>query len=243
MQEQMSHDSANPVWQRLQWEALRKSINGLVNKVCECNLLACLVSKHSRSRVSFSCVSFLSREVAHLLHFNLQINTGNITNLVPEFFAENLIAGRGLLCRSIMKAQLASANFSHVYAAVISVINTKMPEIGELLLKRLVAQFRRAYKRNDKVRIYMCTFARIRVARISKIFGLLHTSQPHLLPLVILFAGTGTGVCQISCTFGESAGGPRSCRAGAAYASFGEAHRRLGRDGGRVCQGVRSGTD
>ena len=34
MQEQMSQDSANPVWQRLQWEALRKSINGLVNKVC-----------------------------------------------------------------------------------------------------------------------------------------------------------------------------------------------------------------
>jgi len=33
MQEQMNRDSADPAWQRMQWEALRKSINGLVNKV------------------------------------------------------------------------------------------------------------------------------------------------------------------------------------------------------------------
>ena len=29
-------------------------------------------------------------------------------------------------------------------------VNTKFPEIGELLLTRVVLQFRRAYKRNDK---------------------------------------------------------------------------------------------
>ena len=85
----------------------------------------------------------------------MQVNTSNITHLVPEFFAENLIAGRGLLCRSIMKAQLASSNFSHVYAALISVINTKMPEVGELLLRRIVVQFRRAFKRNDKVCLFL----------------------------------------------------------------------------------------
>jgi pre-mRNA-splicing factor CWC22 len=39
-----------------------------------------------------------------------------------------------------------------VYCALISVLNTKMPEIGELLLKRIIMQFRRAFKRNDKVR-------------------------------------------------------------------------------------------
>lgn len=58
--------------------------------------------------------------------------------------------GRGLLCRSVMKAQAASPPFTPVYAAMIAIINTKFPMIGELLLMRLLSQFRRAYKRSDK---------------------------------------------------------------------------------------------
>jgi len=34
---------------------------------------------------------------------------------------------------------------------LLAVINTKLPEIGELLLKRVIFQFRRAYKRRDKI--------------------------------------------------------------------------------------------
>lgn len=33
---------------------------------------------------------------------------------------------------------MASPNFTHVYAALIAVINTKLPEIVNLLLKRVV---------------------------------------------------------------------------------------------------------
>ncbi|KAJ3214051.1 pre-mRNA-splicing factor cwc22 [Clydaea vesicula] len=98
------------LFQRMSWEALKKSINGLINKV----------------------------------------NTANIKMIVPELFQENLIRGRGLLCKSIMKAQQASLPFTPVYAALIAVINTKFPNIGELLLSRLIMQFKRAYKRNDK---------------------------------------------------------------------------------------------
>ena len=46
------------------WEVLRKSINGIVNKV----------------------------------------NVSNISNIVMELFNENLMRGRGLLVRAIMKA-------------------------------------------------------------------------------------------------------------------------------------------
>ena len=104
-------DTSSKEYQKLSWEALKKSINGLVNKV----------------------------------------NVSNIKNIVLEVFGENIIRGRALLVRSLLKAQMASPNFTHVYAALVSVINTKMPEIGELLLKRVLNQFRRAYKRNDKV--------------------------------------------------------------------------------------------
>ena len=64
-----------------------------------------------------------------------------------ELFKENLIRGRGLLCRSIMQAQSSSSTYTNVFAALVAIINTKFPNIGELLLKRLILQFRRGYKR------------------------------------------------------------------------------------------------
>jgi len=50
-----------------------------------------------------------------------------------------------------MRAQMASPIYTPVYSALISVVNTKLPEIGELLVRRVVIQFRKAYKRNQKV--------------------------------------------------------------------------------------------
>ncbi|XP_010241614.1 PREDICTED: pre-mRNA-splicing factor CWC22 homolog [Nelumbo nucifera] len=103
-------DKSSLEYQRLTWDALKKSINGLVNKV----------------------------------------NATNIKNIIPELFAENLIRGRGLFCRSCMKSQMASPGFTDVFAALVAVVNTKFPEVGELLLRRIVLQLKRAYKRNDK---------------------------------------------------------------------------------------------
>jgi pre-mRNA-splicing factor CWC22 len=90
------------------WSALKKSLNGLINKV----------------------------------------NTANIQNIVPELFQENLVRGRfdppscgmtfnspphhdsGLFCRSVINAQALSQTFTHVYAALVAVINTKLPQTG-----------------------------------------------------------------------------------------------------------------
>lgn len=58
----------------------------------------------------------------------------------------------GLFVQALMKAQNASPTFTHVYAALVSVLNTKFPQLGDLLLRRLVIQFRRSYKQNRKVR-------------------------------------------------------------------------------------------
>ena len=103
-------DKTSKEYQRLAWDALKKSINGLINKV----------------------------------------NVSNIKHIVPELFGENLIRGRGLYCRSIMKAQAAALPYTAIYAAMTAIVNTKLPQVGELLLNRLVVQFRKAYKRNDK---------------------------------------------------------------------------------------------
>ncbi|KAJ5143362.1 MIF4-like type 1/2/3 [Penicillium bovifimosum] len=103
-------DKTSKEYQRMAWEALKKSINGLINKV----------------------------------------NVSNIKFIVPELFGENLVRGRGLFCRSIMKAQAASLPFTPIYAAMASIVNTKLPQVGDLLLSRLIVQFRKAFKRNDK---------------------------------------------------------------------------------------------
>ncbi len=103
-------DKTSKEYQRMAWEALKKSINGLINKV----------------------------------------NVSNIKHIVPELFGENLVRGRGLFCRSIMKAQAASLPFTPIYAAMAAIVNTKLPQVGELLVNRLIVQFRKAFKRNDK---------------------------------------------------------------------------------------------
>ncbi|VAH84066.1 unnamed protein product [Triticum turgidum subsp. durum] len=110
-------DKASPEYQRLTWDALKKSINGLVNKV----------------------------------------NATNIKNLVPELLAENLVRGRGLFCQSCIKSQMASPGFTDVFAALVAVVNTKFPEIGRLLLVRVMLQLKRAYKRNDKPQLLAAT--------------------------------------------------------------------------------------
>lgn len=79
------------------------------------------------------------------------MNITNIQNVIIELLNENILRGKGLLSRAIIKAQMASPNFTHVYAALAAVINTKLPEIINLLIRRVILQFQKAYKRNNKV--------------------------------------------------------------------------------------------
>uniref|UniRef100_G3U531 Pre-mRNA-splicing factor CWC22 homolog n=1 Tax=Loxodonta africana TaxID=9785 RepID=G3U531_LOXAF len=113
MQEQIT-DKSSLAYQRMSWEALKKSINGLINKV----------------------------------------NISNIGIIIQELLQENIVRGsqinRGLLSRSVLQAQSASPIFTHVYAALVAIINSKFPQIGELILKRLILNFRKGYRRNDK---------------------------------------------------------------------------------------------
>ena len=97
--------------QKFMWENLRKSINGMINKV----------------------------------------NVSNIQNIILELFNENLLRGRGLLTKAIFKAQMASPNFTHVYAALVAVINTKLPSVIKTLIARYIVQFQKAFKRNNKI--------------------------------------------------------------------------------------------
>jgi pre-mRNA-splicing factor CWC22 len=80
-----------------------------------------------------------------------KVNVANIQNVIIELLNENLMRGMGLVSRAIIKAQMASPNFTHVYAAAVSVLNTKLPDIAYLIIRRVILQFRRAYQRNNKI--------------------------------------------------------------------------------------------
>lgn len=86
-----------------------------------------------------------------------QVNIGNIREIVQSVFEQNLIRGRGLLVRGIMRAQAASLSYTNVFAALVAIINSKLPQIGELLVTRLVIQFRKAFKRNNKATCISCS--------------------------------------------------------------------------------------
>jgi len=99
MEEKMANaKEESEEYQQYMWDNLKKSINGIINKV----------------------------------------NTQNIANVVVELFNENLIRGRGLLAKAILKAQNVSQAFSHVFASLVAVVNTKLPDVVSLLLHRLI---------------------------------------------------------------------------------------------------------
>ncbi|XP_071482866.1 pre-mRNA-splicing factor CWC22 homolog, partial [Diadema antillarum] len=109
MQAQIT-DKTSVAYQRISWEALKKSINGLVNKA----------------------------------------NVSNLPMIVQEMLQLNIVRGRGWLAKAVIEAQAASLTFTHVYAALVAIINTKFPQNGELILRRSIINFKKGYRRNDK---------------------------------------------------------------------------------------------
>lgn len=116
LQKDMSMDKASKEYQRQAWEALKKSINGLINKA----------------------------------------NTGNLRQIIPELFQEDLVRGRGAFCNSLMRAQAASLPYSAMFASLVAVVVSKLPQVGQLLINRLTSRFAKAYRRNDKAVCLSC---------------------------------------------------------------------------------------
>ena len=80
-----------------------------------------------------------------------RLNSGTIKPLIQELFQKiNLVRLRGPLCKSVLSAAVSSPKYSDVYAAIIAVVNSKLPEVGELMVKRAILAFRRYYKQRDK---------------------------------------------------------------------------------------------
>ena len=111
------NDIKSEEYQKIMWDLLSKSINGIINKV----------------------------------------NVSNIQNIIYELFNENLLRGQGLLIKCIIRGQLTSSNYTPIYAALICVLNSKLPFIGNLFIRRYIALFKKAYKESNKIQCISTT--------------------------------------------------------------------------------------
>ncbi|KAL3622336.1 hypothetical protein CASFOL_033747 [Castilleja foliolosa] len=81
-----------------------------------------------------------------------KVNISNIQSVADQMMnlQQNLITARGPFCRAIMKSQSGSPQSSDVYASLVAIINSKFPDVGLLLVKRVVLQFKEAYDHKDE---------------------------------------------------------------------------------------------
>lgn len=94
-------------FQRNMWEALKRTITGIINKV----------------------------------------SSSNVKAVAVELFRENIWRGRGLLVRSLIRTQQADPDLSPVFAVLVAIVNKEFPDIGDLLLRRLVCLWKKVYRR------------------------------------------------------------------------------------------------
>lgn len=79
----------------------------------------------------------------------LNINTVAIT--AKMLMRCNLIRLRGVFAKAILRAQLGSPGMSSVFAALVAVLGSRLPVVAQLVVARLVAQWRAAYSNQDRV--------------------------------------------------------------------------------------------
>ncbi|KAG5490671.1 hypothetical protein JKF63_00793 [Porcisia hertigi] len=102
----------------------------------------------STSSVAFQQEAWraLGRSITGVIN---KVSKHNLEQSAVELFRENLVRGRGLFARSMMRTQQVDPDLTPVLAALASRINKDLPAVVELLCRRLVVQWNRAYLRKD----------------------------------------------------------------------------------------------
>ncbi|CUG92062.1 membrane-associated protein, putative, partial [Bodo saltans] len=78
-----------------------------------------------------------------------RVSFDNVQNVAVEVFRENVVRGRGLFCDALLRTQQFNPEVTQVFAALVAIVNRKIPRVGLLMLKRLVVGWRQRYRRRD----------------------------------------------------------------------------------------------
>lgn len=77
-------------------------------------------------------------------------NASNAGACALDLLRLNIVRGTGLLCRSLLRAQVVSQNFTPVYAAIVAAVNARVPEVGEVVVARVIKQLKRGIEESDR---------------------------------------------------------------------------------------------
>lgn len=80
----------------------------------------------------------------------LKLKRQNVMETSLALFNVNVLRGRGLLCRAIVKRLLLNKSDAPILASLACIINSKIPEVGEALVARVVVLYKRGYVENDR---------------------------------------------------------------------------------------------
>lgn len=78
-----------------------------------------------------------------------KLNFSNITEIAYELFNENLFRAKGLLANSIIKSQIYCPLYSNVFCSLISIINSKFPDIVRIIINRYIKLFQNEYRKKN----------------------------------------------------------------------------------------------
>lgn len=80
-------------------------------------------------------------------------SSDNIKTIIEELLKCNLIRYKGPFASALLQAQETSQVFTDVYAAILAVTNARIKTLGELVLNRLILQYKLSFKNNNKPRL------------------------------------------------------------------------------------------
>lgn len=80
-----------------------------------------------------------------------KVTEDSIQEDVVELFKENIQQGRGLVAESVIRQGLKKD--PDLYASLVSILNSKIPEIGSLVVRRLVYRYKHSQNKSQKLPI------------------------------------------------------------------------------------------
>lgn len=96
-----------------------------------------------------------------------QLTEANVQESSVQLFQCNLARGRGLVVREILGKVLADGNSSAVCALLVCILNSKLPDVGEIIAARAVILFKKMYVENNPklsaIMAFICALALQRV--------------------------------------------------------------------------------
>lgn len=122
-----------------------------------------------------------------------KLNMSNIKEVIFSLFKIDLSTCRGIFVKSIMIEQDLNQDNTIVYASLVAVLNSRIPMIGNLLIKRLINKFKLTLQRGDTVSAvsnvkFIAQLVNFKVAdpllALQIIINLLDISNPFNIQLV-----------------------------------------------------------